>query len=466
MNNDLTRRTYRRLVLKAGALLVFALYAVPGVLAQTVNQGVGRGTGGRWTVDFAGSAQPVTVSGTVTVTFTMPSLVAGSALIGHVITDSGSTTAVTGNVTVVQPTGSNLHVAVDSAPTTAVTNANLDVALSTRLKPADTLAGVTTVAAVTSITNPVAVTNSGLSNIPAQGQAIAAGSLPVVLPAAQITALTPPAAITNFANETGGNLANIKTDVDRLDIALSALRDAIIGSGPKTLTDVVTALANLTNLDVALSTRLKPADTLAAVTTLGSITNTVTVDSELSAAVALSDTLSNPTAGGVGSYLLAWDTNASQWRRATIKAGGQSVTGSDPAIVVSISPNSALSAQTDLTQVNFTAVSSNRGVATDGSQRVAVAIDSTKGTTQAATMVLARNVDTTLLASNTSRAGFTVCNQSSSPLLLKFGTGATEFSYNVRVKPGACYENGTYNGVVDGFWFAGADNYAMVSEST
>jgi hypothetical protein len=41
----------------------------------------------------------------------------------------------------------------------AVTNTNLDVALSTRLKPADTLA------AVTSITNPVAVTNAGLTNL-------------------------------------------------------------------------------------------------------------------------------------------------------------------------------------------------------------------------------------------------------------------------------------------------------------
>jgi hypothetical protein len=47
----------------------------------------------------------------------------------------------------------------------AVTNSgltNLDVALSTRLKPADTLTGVTTVG---TITNPVAVTNSGLTNL-------------------------------------------------------------------------------------------------------------------------------------------------------------------------------------------------------------------------------------------------------------------------------------------------------------
>lgn len=39
-------------------------------------------------------------------------------------------------------------------------------------------------------------------NIPAQGQALAAGSLPVVLTAAQVTTLTPPAAITGFATET------------------------------------------------------------------------------------------------------------------------------------------------------------------------------------------------------------------------------------------------------------------------
>lgn len=36
-------------------------------------------------------------------------------------TQSGSTTAVTGNVTVVQPTGTNLHVVTDTGSTTAVT---------------------------------------------------------------------------------------------------------------------------------------------------------------------------------------------------------------------------------------------------------------------------------------------------------------------------------------------------------
>lgn len=56
----------------------------------------------------------------------------------------------------VDPSAVVSHVVVDTAPSTAVTSAgltNLDVALSTRLKPADTLVGVTTVAAVTAITN-------------------------------------------------------------------------------------------------------------------------------------------------------------------------------------------------------------------------------------------------------------------------------------------------------------------------
>lgn len=71
-------------------------------------------------------------------------------------------------------------------------------------------------------------------NIPAQGQAIAGGSLPVVLPVAQIATLTPIA----------GNL-------EATQLLVKAKTD---------------------NLDVAISTRLKPADTLAGVTTVAAVT--------------------------------------------------------------------------------------------------------------------------------------------------------------------------------------------------
>lgn len=49
---------------------------------------------------------------------------AGTAVIGHVIADSGSTTAVTGNVTAVQATGSNLHTVVDSGTISLPTGAS------------------------------------------------------------------------------------------------------------------------------------------------------------------------------------------------------------------------------------------------------------------------------------------------------------------------------------------------------
>lgn len=85
-------------------------------------------------------------------------------------------------------------------------------------------------------------------NIPAQGQALAAGSLPVVLPSLQVTAMTPPAAITNFANETGGNLAAIKAKTDNIP----PLGQAVVGSSvpvvlPATQIATLTPPAALTN---------------------------------------------------------------------------------------------------------------------------------------------------------------------------------------------------------------------------
>lgn len=62
--------------------------------------------------------------------------------------------------------------------------------------------------------------------IPALGQALASASVPVILPSATITTLTPPAAITNFANETGGNLAAIKAKTDNIPAQGQALAAA------------------------------------------------------------------------------------------------------------------------------------------------------------------------------------------------------------------------------------------------
>ena len=58
----------------------------------------------------------------------------------------------------------------------------------------------------------LASVKTNTDKIPSQGQALAASCMPVVLPTAQITTLTPPAAIIGYALETGGNLATVATN--------------------------------------------------------------------------------------------------------------------------------------------------------------------------------------------------------------------------------------------------------------
>lgn len=69
-------------------------------------------------------------------------------------------------------------------------------------------------------------------NIPAQGQALAAASLPVVLPADQITTLTPPAAISGFATSAKqdtiiGHVDGIETVLGTIDADTSTIAGAV-----------------------------------------------------------------------------------------------------------------------------------------------------------------------------------------------------------------------------------------------
>ena len=86
--------------------------------------------------------------------------------------------------------------AIPSAPSTVTANAGTNLNTSAlALESGGNLAAI----------------KADTDKIPSQGQALAAASLPVVLPVAQISALTPPAAITGFALESGGHLASLDT---------------------------------------------------------------------------------------------------------------------------------------------------------------------------------------------------------------------------------------------------------------
>lgn len=153
----------------------------------------------------------------------------------HVIIDSSASHAVTGPLTDTQLRAS----AVPVSGTVTASGPLTDVQLRASAVPISA-ASLPLPSGAATETGHLAAIDTSTAKIPSQGQALAAASMPVVLTAAQITTLTPPAAITGFNLEATQLLVKAKTD----------------------------------NLDVALSTRLKPADTLAAVT---AITNPVTV---------------------------------------------------------------------------------------------------------------------------------------------------------------------------------------------
>lgn len=136
-------------------------------------------------------------------------LVAGG-IMGQLQQSGGPGSTVTANA------GTNLNtslLALEAGGNLALIKAktdNLDVALSTRLKPADTLAGVTTVAAVTSITNAVnVVPKTACGNTLATGSTLAAVPTSATLLTSAATACVVAAV---FFNTTGSPLTVTLTD--------------------------------------------------------------------------------------------------------------------------------------------------------------------------------------------------------------------------------------------------------------
>jgi hypothetical protein len=133
------------------------------------------------------------------------------------------------------------NVSIDNFPASqAVTGSFLtDAQLRASAVPVSGSVSVTGVATAANQATEIASLNSIDTKTPALGQALAAASTPVVLTAAQVSTLTPLSTVT----------ANIGT-------------------------------TNGLALDTSVNTLLKPASTLSAVTTLGSITNTVVIKAD------------------------------------------------------------------------------------------------------------------------------------------------------------------------------------------
>lgn len=290
-------------------LLLFTVVAFSGS-----NQGIGTGssTGGLSNSELR--ATPVPVSGTFSVTGALtntelrasPLSVVSSNIDVALSTRLKPSDTLTGVTTVGSITN---PVAITTSSPLSVVSSNLDVALSTRLKPSDTLTGITTVGAVTSITNPVAITTSGaLSVVSSNLDSPLSGLLKPSSTLAAITSITNPVAITASTA--------LSVVSSNLDVALSTrLKPADTLTGVTTLGSITSPVSVVSsNLNVALSTLLKPADTLTAVTTVGSITNPVSVvssklDVALSTLLKPADTLTAVTTVGTLTNALPAGTN-------------------------------------------------------------------------------------------------------------------------------------------------------------
>ena len=196
-------------------------------------------------------------------------------------------------------------------------------------------------------------------NIPALGQALAASSVPVILPSATISTLTPPAAITNFANETGGNLAAIKTDVDKIPSQGQALAAA---SMPVVLT-------------AAQISTLTP---LSSVTVSGAVTNTVlSVVGGGTEATAQRVTIASDSTG-----LLSVDDNGGAL---TVDNGGTFAVQATPVTQV----DTFMLGGVNVKEINAVTPLMGNGVTGTGSQRVTIASDNTAFSVNAAATLAA-----------------------------------------------------------------------------
>jgi hypothetical protein len=359
--------------------------------------------------------------------------------------DASTTQSISGTVTA--NAGTNLNT---SALATSAKQDIQDTSINSLLKPDSTLAAVTTVGTITNVvhvddnagaltvdgsvtanagtnlnTSALALETGGnlasiktnTDKIPALGQALAAASVPVILPAATISTLTPPAAITNFANETGGNLASIKTNTDKIPSLGQALGSASV--------PVVLPTAQITTLTPpAAITGYSTETTLSAINTklvsgtdIGDVTinnasgaaavniqdggNSITVDGT----VAVTNAGINTIAGAVSGTemqvdvltIAAGDNNIGNVDLASAIPAGSALIGkvgidqTTPGTtnkvslgtdIVTVKTDQTTHGTTDkvasdLTLIKGTATSVGNGTANDGCQRVTIASDNT-----------------------------------------------------------------------------------------
>lgn len=192
------------------------------------------------------------------------------------------------------------------------------------------------------------------------------------------------------------------------------------------------------------------------------------VDVKSLPASALADTTANPTVPGVGAYLMGY--NGTTWDRAHVLYSTAEDEPTQTGVFV-IPMNRVFDGtnwdrmpgnSTDGTLVNLGA---NNDVTVTGT----VTTVETKAATATQTTVNDTNTSTTILASNSSRLGATIANDSSAVLYLRLSSSAaTSTNYTVRIAQYGYYEVPfNYTGQITGIWATDPnDGGARITELT
>lgn len=342
----------------------------------------------------------------------------GSNVIGHTINDTGSTTAVTGNVTVVQPTGTNLHAVLDTTSTTAVTQAT-----------------GTNLHAVLDATSTTAVTQATASNLNAQVQGAAANGA---------AKSGNPVQVGHVFNTVQPTVTNGQA-VEGQATARGAL---IIASGADTVSVTANAGTNLNTSTLALSATQTDRTQK---TQLTDGTRDGTIKPASTAAIA-TDT----------SYVVALHPSS------PLPAG--------TSIIGALSANQS----TNVAQFGGTNVSTGTGAGGAGIPRVTVSSDSSlaatvSGTVTAATPAVASanndgacvsiTVSATVLASNASRRFASVCARISNTDTAYVKFAATATTADFPLEPGQCWnspDSTVYTGVIDAIAGSGTQSVCVM----
>ena len=308
------------------------------------------------------------------------------------------------------------------------------------------------------------------SHIPAQGQALAAASVPVVLPAIQQTALTPPAAITGFALE-AGHLANIDTHTpaqgqntmansspvaiasDQADVPIKRDRLEVTGSASANNTTLISQdVTGYPYVSVQV-TAIAVGGTL---TFQGSNDGFTTVESVNLSRVSSSTSIAS-TATTTGMWAGPCNFKAFRVQETAWTSGTSTVIAEFFTEPSHMSTQAVLASQTG----TWTMQPGNTPNTTPWLVSQATSATGTKSN------VVSSASSVTILASNVSRKGAMVYNDSTAILYLDLSGGtASNSSYSVQVPANGFFELPgpvLYTGAITGIWASAVGN-ARVTE--